>query len=108
MFAEFSNEALDYMDHLGANIDGINELAKAIQKTGVNAAMSAQMIGALFEELEHGSDLASTITDLFGSENFDAILNAYDKAFGTTILNMGQNVDKFRNTVNSFYEKSKE
>lgn len=108
MFAEFSNEALDYMDHLGANIDGINELAKAIQKTGVNAEMSAQMIGALFEELEHGSDLASTITDLFGSENFDAILNAYDKAFGTTILNMGQNVDKFRNTVNSFYEKSKE
>ena len=107
-FANMSIHTLEYIDRIGADIDGINQLASAIQNLGYSADKSAEILDQMFDLLGTGADLGQTITDLFGEENYDAILNAYDKAFGTTILNMGQNVDKFKNTINSFYEKAKD
>ena len=103
-----SLNALDYIDAIGADINGINELASAIQKIGYSADSSAKLLETMFDRLQQGYDLSSVIQEMFGSKNYDTILNAYDKAFGTTILNMGQNIDKFKNTVNSFYEKAKD
>ena len=103
-----SDISLDYIDAIGADIDGINELAKAIQKVGYSSEQSAELLNQMFDLLGNGADLGDTIYSFFGADNYDAILNAYDKAFGTTILNMGQNIDKFKNTINSFYEKAKE
>ena len=107
-FAKMSLNALDYIDAIGADINGINELASAIQKIGYSADSSAKLLETMFDRLQQGYDLSSVIQEMFGSKNYDTILNAYDKAFGTTILNMGQNIDKFKNTVNSFYEKAKD
>ena len=103
-----SAHTLKYIDAIGADIDGINELAKAIQKAGYDAEASAKMIDKMFTVLDQGANLGQTIREMFGDKNYDSILNAYDKAFGTTILNMGQNLDKFTNTIDSFYEKAKD
>lgn len=62
--------------------------------------------------MQEGEDLSSAITDIFGletgDENYITLLNAFDTNFGTTILNMGQNVEKFKNTIDSFYAKAGE
>lgn len=62
--------------------------------------------------MQEGEDLSSAITDIFGlemgDENYTTLLNAFDTNFGTTILNMGQNVEKFKNTIDSFYAKAGE
>ena len=107
-FSTMSKDTLDYIDAIGADIDGINELASAIQKIGYTADESAKALDDMFQLLQTGANLHDTIADMFGMDNYDSILNAYDKAFGTTILNMGQNIDKFKNTVDGFYEKAAE
>lgn len=107
-FSTMSKDTLDYIDAIGADIDGINELASAIQKLGYTADESAEALDDMFQLLQTGANLHDTIADMFGIDNYDSILNAYDKAFGTTILNMGQNIDKFKNTVDGFYEKAAE
>ena len=103
-----TENTLNYIDKIGADIEGINQLADAIQDIGYSAAQSAKVLDQLFTQLDQGANLGDTILDFFGEKDYDAILNAYDKAFGTTVLNMGQNVDKFKNTINSFYEKAKD
>ena len=105
-FSNMSSKTWEYIDKIGASIDGINDLAKAIQKLGYDADKSSEFVDTLFQRLQSGEDLQTAIIRLFGEKNLDTILNAYDKAFGTTILNMGQNVDKLKNTINSFYEKA--
>lgn len=105
-----SDSALDYLDNIGASIDNINEMGNAIQKLGYNTEEAADKINDLFTELQSGTGLRTALTDLFGlgvdSDEYKSLLNAYDKAFGTTVLNMGQNIDKFKNTIDSFYQKA--
>ena len=104
-----TEDTLKYIDKIGADIDGINELAAAIQELGYDAETSTSKINEMFQDLQqHKGNLKSVITNMFGKDELDNILNAYDKAFGTTILNMGQNVDKFKNSINSIYEKASE
>ena len=107
-----SDDALDYMDSIGASIDKINALGNAVQKLGYNTKQAAEKISSLFETLQSGTDIHTAFTDLFGlgvnSEEYDDLLDAYDKAFGTTILNMGQDIDKFKNTIDSLYQKAAE
>ena len=107
-----SGDALDYMDAIGASVDNINALGNAIQKVGYNTQQAAGKINDLFETLQSGVNIRTALTDLFGfgvdSDEYNAILDAYDKAFGTTILNMGQNIDKFTNTIDSLYQKASE
>ena len=107
-FANMSADTLEYIDRIGADITGINDLAEAIQKLGHSSDESAAILDQMFTLLDQGADLGATIADMFGMDAYDSILNAYDKAFGTTILNMGQNIDKFKNTVDAFYEKAKD
>ena len=107
-FSQMSAGTLEYIDKIGANIDGINNLANAIQKLGYTSEQSAEKLDQMFELLNAGENLKDVIRDMFGAENYDSILNAFDKSFGTTILNMGQNIDKFKNTIDSFYEKAQE
>lgn len=100
-------DTLDYIDNIGASIDDINNMSSAIQKLGYDSNTSARLLNDMFAQLEQGADLSETLTDMFG-DNARDILNAYDKAFGTTVLNMGQNVDKFTNSIDSFYTKAGE
>lgn len=107
-----SENALQYIDQLGASIADINDLSAAIQKLGYSVADSATLLEEMFQLLEQGADLSYVISSLFhvaaGSEAYNKILNAFDTAFGTTLLNMGQNVDKLNNSIDSLYAKASE
>lgn len=105
-----SDDAYKYLDSISASIDSVNELGDAIQKLGYNTSEATSKLNALFSSLNGSGNLKNAITDIFNisttSEEFNDILNAFDKAFGTTVLNMGQNVDKLRNSIDSLYEKA--
>lgn len=63
-----------------------------------------------FELLENGEDISSAVSKVFdvefGSDKYNQILNDIESSFGTTLLDLGQKVDKFTNTIDSFYEKA--
>lgn len=107
-----SDASLDYIDSVGASIDSINDLAAAIQDLGYDSKISLDLLDDLFSELQEGKNLGYTLADVLGlsmnSDEYTNILNAFDKAFGTTILNMGQNIDKFKNTIDALYQKASE
>lgn len=41
-------------------------------------------------------------------EAYNALVNVMDDLLGETVMNIGQNLDKFKNTISSFYEKANE
>ena len=64
-----------------------------------------------------GGNVKSTIDQLFGSylsgadkyvEAYNSLVNVFSNLVGKGMLNMGQNITKLKNTVNSFYEKAAE
>ena len=109
---EMSSSSLDFIDSVGASVDKINSLGDAIHKLGYDTEDTTDKLDDLFTQLQEGTNIKDAITDIFNvsadSEEYKSILDAYDKSFGTTILNMGQNIDKFKNTIDSFYEKATE
>lgn len=106
------DSALDYIDTVGASIDAINDLAKAIQALGYDSKTSLKMLNDLFSELQTGHNLGYSLADIIGlsmdSDEYTSVLNAFDKAIGITVLNMGQNVDKFKNSIDALYQKASE
>jgi hypothetical protein len=64
-----------------------------------------------------GGNVKATIDQLFGSylsgaenyvEAYNSLVNVFSNLVGKGMLNMGQNITKLKNTVNSFYEKAAE
>ena len=62
-----------------------------------------------------GGDLASTIDAVFGSyidgldnyaDKYNAILDIFAEGMTVGISNMGQNIEKLGNSINSVYEKA--
>jgi len=112
-FAKLTGEkfgkAIEYMDeHWGGSIDKINTMASAIQDLGHSADDSLTLMGELAQSLEEGNSLREAIESTFGvlegTDAYKKLLNTYSKTFGTTLLNMGQNMTKFQNKIDNFYE----
>lgn len=108
---KFSSETLEYIDtHYKTNIDGINALSDAIKDLGDSYEDSAKYIDILTTKLQQGSSLGNAISSTFGfasdSSQFQQILNAYDKAFTSTISDISQNLTAFQNQINSFYDNA--
>ena len=106
--SKLTDSAINFMDKIGLSVDGVNELGAAIQKLGYNADESKEKLNELFSALESGTDLRTAITNVLGVEGADyqKILNAYEKATGVTLLNVGQNIKSLQSQINSFYEKA--
>lgn len=112
MFATFSDEVLNFIDNSGITVEGINNIAKAIQGLGYSAEKSARELATLFENLENGYSIQDAIIDQFGldittdegAKQYNKILKSYADATGQGILNMGQNITTLQNTIDSFYE----
>lgn len=105
---KLTDSAINFIDKIGLSIDGVNELGAAIQKLGYDADQSKDKLNELFSALESGTDLRTAITKVLGVEDGDyqKILNAYEKATGVTLLNIGQNIKSLQSQINSFYEKA--
>ena len=82
--------------------------AKKIQELGYDTTQSAQMIQLLFDSINSGLSIQDAIYNTFGKglsdTDYNNILKAYSDAIGTGVLNMGQNIQSLKNTINSFYE----
>ena len=109
--------AISFMDRIGVSIDKLNDFGKALNKLGIETEDAMQRISDLFDMVNSGADVSSTITRLFadalapyepGSKEYKAvynsILNAYQDAAGTGLLNMGQNLKSLQSQINSLYE----
>lgn len=111
VFSHFNESALEFIDTNSVSIENINSIAKAIQSIGYSADESADKIEQLFQSLQDGGDIQSAIYDVFGqvdNKTYTKLINAYSSAMGTGVLNMGQNIETLKNTINSFYEKAME
>lgn len=120
-FTSFGQEALDFIDNMGLSYDNIKDIAEAIQDLGYSLDESKSKFKSFIESVAEGGDLGQAIRENFSEvlEQYDAnskawenaynsILQAYESAVGTGILNMGQNIDSLQNTIASFYEKASE
>ena len=110
-FSNFSSLVLEFIDNSGVSIDNINAIGKAIQKFGYNSEESADKLQYLFSLIADGTDIKDAIYTTFGDisdEDYKKFINAYQSAMGTGILNMGQNIEGLKKTINSFYEKAQE
>ena len=108
VFAEFDTTILDFINRKNFTVDGINSVGKAIQELGYDTTQSTQMIQLLFAAINSGSSIQDAIYNTFGrglsDTDYNNILKAYSDAIGTGVLNMGQNIQSLKNTINSFYE----
>lgn len=100
--------AIDFMEQFGVTIDELNDFSAALQKLGYTAENSASRLNNLFDLISNGANIQDAIGSVFGVSKDDAeylkILNAYQQAVGTTILDMGQNLQAFKSQINSVYE----
>lgn len=97
------------MDNNHLTADGINTLGKAINKLGYNTQDTTNLLEELFETIDKGSDVQSALYRVFGplgNDDYKNLLNAYASAFGTGMLNMGQNITKLDNQIANFYENA--
>lgn len=111
VFSNFSSSVLEFIDSSGVSIDNINAIGKAIQKLGYNSEESADKLQYLFSLIADGTDIQDAIYTTFGDisdEDYKKFINAYQSAMGTGILNMGQNIEGLKKTINSFYEKAQQ
>ena len=119
-FTQLEEDALDFVDSVGMSINELNDLYGAwekLKKRGVNISQE-EWEGNFELYLEtlaatQGDVLAATEL-IFGEylDDSEDALNAFIEAYGDLvqvgILNMGQNIDKVKNSINNFYEKALE
>lgn len=121
--SKMDTEVLNFIDTMGLSIDEINELYagyKDLQKAGMDITKEAYqdkldiVMGQLNGDLSNFNtvigdafrDVLSTAEDF--DEAWNTIVSSIGDTFATTILDMGQHMDQFNNTINSFYEKASE
>ena len=118
-FANMDDSILNFIDTMGLSIDEINELYagyKDLQKAGMEITKEEyegkmnSVMSQLDGDLSHFDDIikANFADVLATADNFDdawnTIISSIGDTFATGILDMGQHMDKFKNTINSFYE----
>ena len=119
-FTKLEGDALDFVDSVGMSINELNDLYSAwekLQKRGVEISQQdwENNFELYLETLAatQGDVLAATEL-IFGEylDDSEDALNAFIEAYGDLvqvgILNMGQNIDKVKNSINNFYEKALE
>ena len=120
-----SNDILEFIEATNLSIDQINKLYEGyttLQKAGIeitkeefHAALEDTM--TLMEDDLSNFDQVIKSTygylleglDPFGEKyqaKWNAIVSAIGDVFAVGLLDMGQNMEKFGNTINSFYEKA--
>ena len=114
-FSNWSEAAWEAVSSLGLTYDSISELIEAFKEAGIS--MSEEDWIDNMEELvvklrENGGKVRDSIKEVFGDdleitdELLDSVSKEYAKVMQQGILNMGQEMDKIKNTTNSFYEKA--
>ena len=114
-----SESAIAFMDNIGLTIDKLNDFGAALNKLGLDSDTAAQRISRMFELIGSGASVSNALGTVFSdllsqydpnSKEYKALynnlLNAYQKAAGTGLLNQGQNLKALQSQINGFYEKA--
>lgn len=127
VFAEMSEDTLEFIDTIGLTEDKLNELYlgwQKLQKAGLD--ITQQEYESMFETIlntlaDTNGDIEYTMNTIFGSylaafeegtaewnAAWDSVIGVFGELVSVGILNMGQNIDKLKNTINQFYETAQE
>ncbi len=123
VISSLGDQAIQYINDYGLTINQINKLYtswKTINKANKNFTQSffQDNFDTLLQNLQnYDNDISAAIKATYGSllndlsgkefeDTWNAIVNAIGKAITNGILNIGQTVEKFNNTINNFYEKA--
>lgn len=126
-FSNMSEDIIEFIEATDLSIDQINKLYEgytALQKAGMEitkeefqAALEDTMT-LMEDDLSNFNQVVQSTygyllegLDPFGEEyqeKWNAIVSAIGDVFAVGLLDMGQNMEKFGNTINSFYEKASE
>lgn len=123
VISSLGDQAIQYLNDYGLTIEQVNKLYtswETINKT--NKAFTQSFFQDNFDTLlqnlqNYDNDISAAIKATYGSllndlsgkefeDTWNAIVNAIGKAITNGILNIGQTVEKFNNTINNFYEKA--
>ena len=119
-FTTYDDYILDFIDDVGLSIKEINKLYgswEKLQKAGVKITQEQfedRFKVYLTALADTQGDVLTATQMVFGNflDDSEDALNAFISAYGDLVqvgvLNMGQNMDKTKNTINSFYEKALE
>lgn len=125
-FAKMGDDVLKMVEYLELSIEDINQLGKSyktLKSYGLDMSEEAfkESItganGVLDTLAKTGGDVESTVKQVFRTvlssadsyeKTYNAIINSLSGILSRGMLNMGQDVTKLKNTVNSFYEKATE
>lgn len=125
-FAKMGDDVLKMVEYLELSIEDINQLGKSyktLKSYGLDMSEEAFKksitgAGGVLDTLaKTGGDVESTVKQVFGTvlssaddyeKTYNAIINSLSSVLSRGMLNMGQDVTKLKNTVNSFYEKATE
>ena len=119
-FTSMNPIVLDFIENKNLSTDQINNMYsawKTLQKEGID--ISQEVFETRFSRYlevlaETNGDALTATREVFydyldGSEKtLNAFINAYGNIVEKGILNMGQSIEKTKNTINGFYEKAME
>lgn len=124
VFAEMNDDVIKFIDNMGWTIDQINTMGegwKKLQKAGLSITeeeykkLFTADNGILATLQQTDGNVASTIDAMFGeyingldkyAEKYNAILDIFADVMTVGMSNMGQNIEKLGNSINSVYEKA--
>ena len=121
--SSWDSEILNFIDATKLSVDQINTLYEsfnALQKQGVAVTREQYkgMMDATLKELDPNmNNLEAVLVKNFGSilgegedfvDNWDTLLNQLGNIFTKSMLDIGQSMEKFENTINNFYENALE
>ena len=129
-WTQLKSDVLDFIETSGITTDEVNDWYKTgkkiqqnddfwknLEDEGVSSTGFQEIWEQRFKEYittvkELNGDIAAATRRVFGEylgdseENMKYFLNAYAEIVQVGALNMGQNMDKIKNTIESFYEKA--
>ena len=129
-WSQLKSDVLDFIETSGITTDEVNDwyktgkkiqqnndFWKALEGKGISSTGFQEIWEQRFKEYittvkELNGDIAAATRKVFGEflgdneENMKYFLNAYANIVQVGALNMGQNMDKIKNTIESFYEKA--
>lgn len=127
VFAQMSDQVLEFIDAANISIDKLNSFYVAYEKLnkfGLNISkedFQQNLFPQILEDFANGGSVSNIIDNYFGvylksldqttdeyKKAYDAIVNVMDSMLGESILNIGQNMTKLRNTIDDFYTKASE
>lgn len=112
-----NHNVLEFIDTIGLSIDELNELYASwekLNKRGIEISkeeFESKFKNYLSVLAETQGDAVVAAQVVYGqyiktAEDMNAFISMYGDLVEVGILNMGQNIDKLKNSINNFYEKS--